>query len=280
MPYLPFVFLISFLFIKKNRLEVTSLIFFTLFASLRLFDFSSLEKRLFQENKTELAENSLCIVSANLLTQNPTPEEAVKELEAMLCVDKPNVVLAIEVNEDWIKGPLKTLETRLPLVSAKPLNNNFGMAVYSNISLEEFRWLNLGSDLEFPAFHAYVPKGTKVISMYGVHIMPPLSYKKSQMGKENRKKFFEVFDKDRSESKIVAGDFNATPGSWALNEFRERDLKLASNGHYLNYTWKMPMMPWAWFDHILLSKDLSAARVETSKEFGSDHRMIKAVIEW
>lgn len=279
-PYVPLFICVAFFFIKKTKLEQGLLGFFLILSTGRLLDYSNIKKESVYDRTSVNDQNSFCLISANLLTQNKSPERAVKEIQDFICSDRPNVLVAIEVNKKWVDVHLKEIEDKLPLVSSKPQENNFGMAVYSNLQFEEFEWINLGSKTDFPAFHAFLPKGAKVLSLYGVHIMPPLSAEKSDTGKENRKKFFEIFDGDRSKSKIVAGDFNATPGSWALGEFEQRKLRIASNGHFISFTWKLPMMPWAWFDHILLSEDLSVARVETSKEFGSDHRMIKAIIEW
>lgn len=279
-PYLPLIFAANLLLLTKRKGYYKASLLLFIFSSLRLVDYKFLSLKLKNFHAPRVSQYEACFISINVLTQNQSPHLAVKEIESFLCPDKANVVLMIEINDEWVEKHLKPLETKLPLISAKPQLNNFGMALYSQIPVEDVQWLNLGSSVEFPAISAQLIGAEKKISFYGVHIMPPLSLEKSQKGRENREKFFHVYDKDISALKVVMGDFNATPNSHALGLFLNRGLHLASNGHFLNFTWKQAPFPWAWFDHILLSSNFIVSKIETSEYFGSDHRMIKAYVKW
>jgi len=83
-------------------------------------------------------------------------------------------------------------------------------------------------------------------------------------------------------SLILAGDFNANPWSRIMKTILDFcKLKIASAGHFLNFTWQYPGIPlYAWFDHVLISEDIYTQELLISEDFGSDHRMIRATLSW
>ncbi len=114
---------------------------------------------------------------------------------------------------------------------------------------------------------------SRAVNVYSVHIPPPLSASDFSLHKSSYTKLAEIIRQD-SLPKIVCGDFNSTIYSSFLRDF------LADQGlrkvpiHFWQRTWRLWLISLLDMDHILISSEIEAVRLELKGYNGSDHRAI------
>lgn len=219
----------------------------------------------------QLQEESIGILLANVLIEN---EEASKLLQIIKEVD-PDLILAMEVNQRWV-SELQELKKDYPYYIEYPLENAYGMAIYSKFELMDYE-IKFLHGKEVPSFHAKVlmPSGRK-IRFHGMHPVPPVPSDKypDNVGEKEVAlvKVGEMVAKDSLPS-IVAGDFNDVSWSKTSRMFeREGDLNniRIGRGFYNSFNAKSSFLRWP-LDHFFVTDDFSLMTLERLEKFNSDH---------
>lgn len=211
------------------------------------------------------------VLSLNVLTSNTEYEQVAQYLQ----VAQPDVILLVEVNEEWVKA----LEPSLTTYSNRylmPRPDNFGMALFSKYPLEEAKRRFFG-EASTPAVTARIKAPQGDISFYGVHTYPPVSIK----GTLNRDSLLRALfseAKEDSSPKILAGDLNTSRWGMILRELLPLDVfRDSAEGFGYHATWfardgflGIPI------DMILVSPSFTVERFEVGPAVGSDHRGVMA----
>lgn len=216
------------------------------------------------------------ILIANVLITNKEAEKFVDVIKEA----KPDLLLAMEVDKWWVEQ-LKTLEDEFPYTMMYPLDNAYGMALYSKLPLEneEIMFLN---KKDVPSFYAEIMlESGENFGFFGVHPVAPVPSKKYpdnvgekevgliKIGKMVTKQNLPV---------IVAGDFNDVSwshttrlfeGKGALNNVR------MGRGLYNSFDAHSTIMRWP-LDHFFVTGEFSLVNLERLPKFGSDHFPILA----
>ena len=218
-----------------------------------------------------LQENSIGILLTNVLIDN---EEASKLLQIIKDVD-PDLILAMEVNQWWI-SELQELKKQYPHYIEHPLNNAYGIAMYSKFELIESDISFLQGD-DVPSIHTKIlmPSGRK-IRFHGMHPVPPVPSSKypDNVGEKEVAlvKVGKMVAMDSLPS-IVAGDFNDVSWSKTSRMFeREGNLNNIRNGRgfYNSFNAKSLFLRWP-LDHYFVTVDFSLLTLERLEKFNSDH---------
>ncbi|HSP41095.1 MAG TPA: endonuclease/exonuclease/phosphatase family protein, partial [Gillisia sp.] len=222
-------------------------------------------------------ENSIGILLANVLIEN---REASKLLQIIKDEDS-DLILAMEVDQWWI-SELQGLKQDYPYFIEYPLDNAYGIALYSKFELAEddVKFLH-GEDV--PSVHPKIllPSG-KTIRFHGVHPVPPVPSSKypDNVGEKEVAliKVGKMVERDSLPS-IVAGDFNDVSWSRTSRMFEgEGNLNNVriGRGFYNSFDAQFFFLRWP-LDHYFVTEEFSLLKLERLPKFNSDHFPMYAV---
>ena len=122
-----------------------------------------------EKSLAPLAENTINLLIFNVLIDN---RESQKLLDLVMRL-KPDVILLAEPDERWV-ADIAELEADYPHTVLHPLENAYGMALYSRLELVEPH-LNFFVEDDIPSTITQVklPSG-KLIDFYCLHPRPPV----------------------------------------------------------------------------------------------------------
>ncbi|MDD4148864.1 MAG: endonuclease/exonuclease/phosphatase family protein [Bacteroidales bacterium] len=215
------------------------------------------------------AENHFSIVICNVLMTNRNSEKCLRELTRF----SPDIILAVETNE-WWKNELKSLEKDYPYTALLPLENTYGMLLYSKLKTEntEFKFL---VEKNVPSINPLItlPAGDKV-NCYFIHPKPPIpSEAKSSKARDAELIIVAKSVKNSNIPVIVAGDLNDVGWSHTSKLFQKISGLLdprIGRGLFATFNAKKRFFRWP-LDHIFLSREFRVADIKLLDYIGSDH---------
>ncbi len=212
------------------------------------------------------ASARLRILTANVLQENHNTDALLKLIEQ----EQPDIVVLCEVNQYWIEQ-LAPLEQQFAFHLTHPLENTYGIALYSNVEVLQAEVRGIIKD-EIPSIDARIklPSGQEV-RLFAVHPNPP------RPGEDTTKRDAELVLVGREirgePSAIVLGDMNDVGWSRTTNLFQEvsglldprkgRGMYSTFNAH--SWIWRYPL------DHLFHSDDFRLVSLRRLSEIGSDH---------
>ena len=213
---------------------------------------------------------SFRLLVANVWMKN---DQAEKFLELVNHSD-PDIVLAMETNEWWVKR-LSPLLERYPYKVLYPLDNTYGMALYSRLPLQnaEVKFL---SHERVPSIHTVVrlPDGASFI-LHAVHPVPPKPSEYPDNVGEEEVALLKVGEMVAQEEgpKVVAGDFNDVAWSQTSRLFGASsglgDVRIG-RGFFNSFDATSRFLRWP-LDHVYVSGEFRVIALKRLPKFGSDH---------
>ncbi|MFN4762682.1 endonuclease/exonuclease/phosphatase family protein [Gillisia sp. Q332] len=216
-------------------------------------------------------ETSFDILIANVLITNRKSAEFIRIVKQR----DPDILLAMEVDDWWIKE-LQVLKESYPFQMEYPLNNAYGMSLYSKFPLEnkEIKFLK---HKDVPSFHAKIVfPDAKSFILRAVHPVAPVpsSIYPDNVGEGEVAllKIGELVARD-SLASIVAGDFNDVSWSYTSRMFGKKgDLENVRIGRGLYNTFDATSSILRWpLDHYFVTREFALVELERLPKFGSDH---------
>jgi endonuclease/exonuclease/phosphatase (EEP) superfamily protein YafD len=209
------------------------------------------------------------ILVMNVFMYNRNIEGALK----IIFNSQPDILIAIETDH-WWNNNLAVLKQEYPYYVLVPLENTYGMALYSKMRLFNPEIKYLYKD-DVPSIHAEVQmKIGKRFKLYAVHPTPPApghsetsTHRDAELltiGKETRK---------IEDPVIVAGDLNDVAWSFTTNHFQRYSELLdprVGRGMFNTFNARSQLMRWP-LDHIFHSDHFQLLDLKTLPYFGSDH---------
>ncbi|MEB2777827.1 endonuclease/exonuclease/phosphatase family protein [Algoriphagus sp. D3-2-R+10] len=216
-------------------------------------------------------DNKISALIANVLVTNKNSQEFLQ----LIKTSNPDLILAMEVDNWWI-DQLQILKNNYPYFMEFPLDNAYGMALYSKLRLTNDNIIFLNQD-DVPSFHAEITLNSgESIQFHGVHPVAPVPSDRypDNVGKEEvaLAKVGDMVSKDTIPV-IVAGDFNDVSWSDTSRLFEKNgDLKNVriGRGIYSSFDVNSPFLRWP-LDHFFVTKQFSLSKLERLPGFGSDH---------
>ena len=217
---------------------------------------------------SEGAVTNLRIVTANVLTKNQEHGSFLDFIEDT----QPDIVFIQELNDAWAES-LQALKEVYAHYAMEPRSDNFGIAMFSRLPLEEIdiRYYGEGS---VPSVHARLTLDGRSISLLSYHTLPPAG--REYLATRNRQlEAIGAYVEAQDDLVIVAGDLNVTPWSPSYKRMiRASGLKNARRGYGIKPTWTgvplpVPLLP---LDHVLLSPGIAVKTFGVGPRIGSDHR--------
>jgi endonuclease/exonuclease/phosphatase (EEP) superfamily protein YafD len=200
-----------------------------------------------------------------------------READALLDVVQqtdPDMLLLMETDQWWI-DQVAPLRERYRHHHELPLDNTYGMALYSRYPLEDFITKFFQHD-SVPSFHCRVqlPDGSR-FSFHGVHPVPPVLSEHPDNRNQKEKELVKVgaLVKERSLPTVVAGDFNDVAWSNTSRLFQMsgglQDTRVG-RGLYDSFDANSWIMRWP-LDHVYVSEEFRVMSFRKLNYFGSDH---------
>lgn len=214
-------------------------------------------------------DNRLSIITANVHTRNRSAD-ALLELVAQ---HEPDILVTLESNQ-WWQERLDTLLSSMPHAVRCPLDNLYGMHVYSRLPLQEAEIEYLVEE-DIPSIHALVRlhQGTQV-RMHFLHPAPP-SPTENEVSTERDAELIIVA---RSVAQcdtpvVVTGDLNDVAWSATTRLFRKISGLLdprIGRGMFNTFHADYPFARWP-LDHLFHSDHFTVQHIERLPHFDSDH---------
>ena len=196
------------------------------------------------------------------------------EVTELIQTEAPDVVIALEVTAAWDRA-LGELKCVLPHAYRAPREDNFGIAIYSRLPLNECQCIEL-ADSGIEAVEATLTVRNQEVRLFGVHTLPPISRGLAR-ARNLQLQYVARLAAANEGPTIVAGDLNTT--SWSpyfqdlLRDGNLLDTRLG-NGVLPSHR-ALPLMQMT-LDHILVSPDVSVQRRWVVPCRGSDHDAVVA----
>lgn len=210
---------------------------------------------------------SVRLLIANVLMDNRQAGQFIALVER----HRPDIVLAVETNA-WWDQQLSTLERAYPFALKYPLENTYGMHLFSKLELRspEVRfWIEDG----VPSVRTAVRLGSgDWIMFYGIHPRPP----EPQQDTEQRDAEILLVGKEvaaAGEPALIAGDLNDVAWSHTTRLFQRISGTLdprVGRGMFPTFHAKYALLRWP-LDHVFHTKEFALRELRRLASFGSDH---------
>ncbi|SDD45425.1 Uncharacterized conserved protein YafD, endonuclease/exonuclease/phosphatase (EEP) superfamily [Dyadobacter soli] len=241
----------------------------TIYLCYLVYPFTRIASKVIQSAKTHLPENRLSILSSNVFQDNRNTAGCVSLIRKY----DPDLVLLLETDNFWHQNMLSLRES-YPYEVPVPLENTYGMLLYSKLELSEIQVRYL-VDEEIPSIKALVtlPSGQQV-QLFCVHPTPPVPGENLH-STERDKELLLVAKEVKASSLpcIVVGDLNDVAWSYTTDLFTKISGLLdprIGRGFYNTFHAKMPLLRFP-LDHVFCSTDFKLVELARLENFSSDH---------
>ncbi len=253
---------------------INILFLFLLFASLiyqgkKIFLYTPFAPKQVAKCTPESEGESICMLVCNVYTPNRNSEALISLVE----LHDPDLVLTLE-SDLWWEKQLAPIEKHLSHTVKVPLDNLYGMHLYSRLPLEDVQVLYIVKE-DIPSIHAKVltPDGQK-INIHCLHPEPP-SPSESETSTDRDAELLIVAKNVKSLKGpvMVFGDLNDVAWSRTTRLFQKISGLLdprIGRGFYNTFHAKYPLLRWP-LDHIFFSGHFLLKDLRVLPNMGSDH---------
>ncbi|MCW8091495.1 endonuclease/exonuclease/phosphatase family protein [Alteromonas sp. ASW11-130] len=219
--------------------------------------------------QTNAANVTLKILTSNVLTPNKNADallELVTEYE-------PDILVTLE-SDKWWQDKLDAVETEMPHTIKCPLDNLYGMHVYSRLPLEEVETSYLVED-DIPSMHALLvmDNGARV-RVHFLHPAPPSPTENPESAERDAELIVVAKSVVKDDSPIiVTGDLNDVAWSATTQMFRKISGLLdprIGRGMFNTFHADYPFLRWP-LDHLFHSSHFTIKQIKRLPSIGSDH---------
>ncbi|NNF16988.1 MAG: endonuclease [Gammaproteobacteria bacterium] len=243
----------------------------------RIAKYTRLYPRQLKSATASNKEDRLSLLVANVLTPN-------RNAEALLRLIKerdPDIVLAVET-DNWWQSQLDMIESGYPFAVKHPLDNLYGMHLYSRLELIDPEVLFLVED-DVPSIHAdVVLRSGHKVELHCLHPAPPSPTENPTSAERDAELLLVAKSLDaRARPTIVMGDMNDVAWSASTRLFQNISGLLdprIGRGTYSTFHARYPFMRWP-LDHVFCSNNFTLVSLDRLGDIGSDHFPILAVLQ-
>ncbi|MCZ4318920.1 endonuclease/exonuclease/phosphatase family protein [Aequorivita viscosa] len=245
---------------------LVAMVFSIVYQLYKVFPYSSLFPR--QRSRGD-SDGHLSILAGNVLQTNSCYPDFLNEIKRF----NPDLVLTMESNKDWDEC-LSQIETDYPFTVKIPLENFYGMHLYSKKELKHVEVKYQIEDDKPSIFFDFPMEGKPPIYFCCLHPAPP-SPTENETSKERDAELMLTGKRIREMDKptVVCGDMNDVVWSRTTRLFKKMtgmiDPRVGrgffSTYHAGYFFLRFPL------DHLFHTRDLYVGKMTRSKNFGSDH---------
>ncbi len=222
-----------------------------------------------KESASADPSNRIRILTSNVLT----PNRNAPGLIALIREHRPDVFVTLE-SDKWWERWLDTLESDYPYSMKCPLDNLYGMHVYSRLPLQDCAIQYLVED-DIPSMHAMVVLPSKhKVRIHFLHPAPPSPTEHDESSDRDAELLVVAKSVAGLDSPvIVAGDLNDVAWSTTTRLFRKISGLLdprVGRGMFNTFHAGHWFMRWP-LDHLFHSRHFTLSSIRRLPSYGSDH---------
>lgn len=258
-------------FSVKWHWAVLGLLILSLFyQATQIYPYTVLSPKQVKRSTSDRTDHSFSILASNVLMPNRHSEKLIALVKKM----QPDIVLTLE-SDGWWEKQLEVLENDYPETVKIPLDNLYGMHLYSKLKLHDTK-VNYLVDKEIPSIETYVElKSGEKIKIYCLHPTPPVPTQGDNTSTNRDAELLIVGKKieKADEAALVFGDLNDVAWSRSTKLFQKISNTLdprIGRGFFNTYHAQNFLFRWP-LDHIFHSSEFILREIKVLSEIGSDH---------
>ncbi|MGB1091564.1 MAG: endonuclease/exonuclease/phosphatase family protein [Oceanobacter sp.] len=222
---------------------------------------------------------SISVLNANVLMTNHNAKPLMTLVERL----QPDILVTLE-SDLWWQQHLDKLSNRMPYQIPCPLDNLYGMHVYSRLPLEDAS-IDFRVQDGIPSMHAWarLENGERV-EIYFLHPAPP-SPTENEESTERDQELIQVARMIRERPSnwpvLVTGDLNDTAWSATTRLFRKISGLLdprIGRGPFNTFHADFRLLRWP-LDHLFHSEHFTLSDIQRGPHIGSDHFPLYAKLQ-
>lgn len=222
--------------------------------------------------------HQLKIMVSNVLT----PNDETQKLVDLVQQRQPDILITLESDKKWEQA-LEQIEPDYPYTVKVPLDNLYGMHLYSKLELIEPEVKYLMID-DIPSIHAQLRlQSGRVIWLYCLHPMPPSPTEADKSTTRDAELLMVgKHIKENDQTAILAGDLNDVAWSKTTRRFQRISglLDPRIGRHFINtFHVSYPFLRWA-LDHIFHSACFTVVDIQRMPSIGSDHFPVMTTLQY
>lgn len=222
-----------------------------------------------KDSKEQPGEDSISLMVTNVLMTNRNADGCRKIVNDV----DPDLLLMVET-DTWWQEQMQYLKETHPHTIEYPLDNTYGMLLYSRLPIEncDIKFL---VNPEIPSFHVDVRlRSGELVNLHCVHPEPP-SPTESETSTERDAELLILGKQitDATQPTIVAGDLNDVAWSYTTRLFIKISKLLdprMGRGFFNTFHAGYRLMRWP-LDHVFLSPHFRLLDIKRLPYYGSDH---------
>jgi len=266
--------LVAYLILKRplrslDRLMLVLLLAGIAFQIIQIRPYTQLAKKQVLDADANDAENTITLLISNVLMTNRNVHGLLKILED----SNPDIVLLAEPDR-WWEEQLSGIESNYPYSLRCPLDNTYGMLLYSKGKLHDAQ-VRFLLEPDVPSMRAVVGlRSGQMVELHCLHPKPPHP-EESKDTKERDAELLLVAKEVKASDNpvIVMGDLNDVAWSHTTRLFQRISGLLdprIGRGLYNTFHAKYPFIRFP-LDHVFHSDHFKLIALERKSNFGSDH---------
>ena len=215
------------------------------------------------------ADRELTILASNVLTPNRNAQSLIDLVKK----HQPDILVTME-SDRWWESKLKAIEAQMPYSVKCPLDNLYGMHVFSRLPLIDPQICYL-VEYDVPSIHALVKmRSHDEVRLHFVHPAPPSPAENAESSERDAELI--IVARSAAESLqpvIVAGDLNDVAWSPTTCLFRKISRLLdprIGRGMFNTFHCGYLFLRWP-LDHLFHSSHFHLCHIERLPSIGSDH---------
>ena len=233
-----------------------------------IIPYTPLYKREVKRVSNEDTSRKLSVLSSNVYMPNNDFRKLIEHVRNK----HPDFLVTLESNEKWQKG-ISEIESEYPYRKFCPLENLYGMHLYSKIPFEEATLRFIIED-DVPSMRIKINHHGQEVLLYFLHPKPPSPTENTYA--KPRDIELTVVGEEIAKTEgpiIVAGDLNDVAWSPTTRKFKKISGLLdprEGRGFFNTFHAKYPLVKWP-LDHVFHSKHFGLVNIEKLEGVGSDH---------
>jgi endonuclease/exonuclease/phosphatase (EEP) superfamily protein YafD len=239
------------------------------YLSWQIFPFTFLAKKQIVQSTRPVGKHNIQLLIANVFQDN----KKYADYHQLIKSCSPDVVLMVETNQ-WWQDKMDSIGAEYPHQIKIPLENTYGMLLYSRLELVDGSVKYLVED-DIPSIETEVklPSG-ELVKLFCLHPRPPVPQESPQS--TERDKEILLVAKKAKESKfpaIVIGDLNDVAWSYTTELFSKISELLdprKGRGFFNSFNAKYFFLRFP-LDHVFCSADFTLTSIKRMNSCGSDH---------
>lgn len=226
--------------------------------------------------KTQDVNKQLSIMTSNVLQTNRNSDALIEIVNDY----KPDILVTLE-SDTWWESRLSVLSAHMPYSVKCPLDNLYGMHVYSRLPFSDSVISYLVED-DVPSIHLLLELRTgDKVQMHFVHPAPPSPTENTESAERDAELI--VIAKRVAQTQqavVVTGDLNDVAWSTSTRLFRKISGLLdprIGRGMFNTFHVKYPFLRWP-LDHLFHSSHFTVKAIKRLPSIGSDHFPLLTVL--